>query len=80
MPDESGVLVFETSAVPIEPYWQEASMRFELMYTGFADRLLKPLGYDAIIRTAGLEPARYDLEDRCFIHLDYARISTSERT
>lgn len=56
MPDIPGVPVFETGAVPIEPYWQKTSMRFELMNTGFADRLLKPLGYDAIIRTTGLEP------------------------
>lgn len=55
VPDEPGVLVFETSAVPIEPYWQETSMRFELMYTGFADRLLESLGYDAIIQTERFE-------------------------
>lgn len=74
------MLVFETSAVPLSHTGKETSMGFEPMHTGFADRLLEPLGYDAMIRTVGLEPARYDLEARCFIHLDYARKNTSERT
>ena len=33
-----------------------------------------PLNYTSRERVAGLEPARYGVEDRCSIHLGYTRI------